>query len=175
MFRNKTDLFCTRLCNQKYFLLQKKLSMRWSFLGERGLIKQLQDNLELYNCALPSRIRARLNRKRLSIGPQDRLQPPAASKAAHNRIDLAEGQRPNGQLLCWPAYGLRELGQMVESHTVAVGQIGATTTTTTTTQPSQLEDSSFCSHKCNYLCNFSKYNGDYVISFVSLAITMAIM
>ena len=39
----------------------------------------------------------------------------------------------------------------------------------------QLKDNFFSSHKCNSLCNFSKYNGDYVISFVSLAITMAII
>ena len=39
----------------------------------------------------------------------------------------------------------------------------------------QLKDNFFSRHKCNYLCNFSKYNGDYVISFVSLAKRIALM
>ena len=78
----------------------------------------LQDNSELYNRALPSRMRAGLNRKRLSIGPQGRSQLPAASEAAHCRIRF--GRRP-AYVRSWPKAKLacavpksRELGQMVE-------------------------------------------------------------
>ena len=66
-------------------------------LGQLGtVIQQLQDNLELHNWALPSRMRAGLNRKRLLIG---------------------FGRRP----ACMPCIqagedGLRELGQMVEQY-----------------------------------------------------------
>ena len=52
----------------------------------------LQDNLELYNRALPSSMWAGLDRKRLLIDPQGRLQPPAACKATHCRIQF--GRRP---------------------------------------------------------------------------------
>ena len=75
--------------------------------------------------------------------------------------------------------GLRELGWMVESHTVAVGQIGAVSNKLNigTTLPTPTTT--------NYriipfvVTNVNSYvilaNGNYVISFVCLATTLAIM
>ena len=49
---------------------------------------------------LPIKQRAGINGKRLSIDPQGRLWPPAASKIVHCRIVMAEGRRPDDQPMC---------------------------------------------------------------------------